>query len=181
MRRSTKWFFRNLESMLCAILAACVISLLVWSAIRTWKAVEHNARCTTYIVRATRAMTPEEALPDLDRAIGYMRDHGQDHGSTSIFAESPDDDLGVWYTHLVRARVALAAMPATANTADRLLTMESFRHAIAEPDGISINGMNRLFFWWPMSSLICLILTIVFVVVGEQWAYDKRREALIAT
>lgn len=131
------------------------------------------------LVRAARALTFEDMILDLDRALDGARAHGWTQGRARpyfparLFAPGllPSDEVKPWYEHLVAIRGAAAALDPDAPPAVRLMSFEVLRRSIDRtfpPSGMHRCGHQLFFSLCALLSWISFLLAwLVFKVRGS--------------
>lgn len=151
-----------------AIIAAMLISGIVYS-----NTIVFNQRCEGHLKRAADANTIEMAISELDIAIKYLEEKGDTIGYTSVFFETPDEDIAFWYHNLVACRNELMALPEDASSLERTNMLMKLRETLTDDTehGVKVTaprGMARypsngaygtlLFGSWGAVLLLYLIL-----------------------
>jgi len=94
--------------LLClAVLSLSVVSAVWVVGFKIYRKVIFNIECSGHLKRASDANTPEKARPELDKAITFLEARRLTTGYTSILYQTPNEDIGFWYTNLVDARKEL--------------------------------------------------------------------------
>ena len=98
-RSSGVWFGLGL------ILPSVVVGGAFW-----YRSVVFDQNCGGLLVRAANANTIPLAHAELDRAVKYLESEGLTDGYTSVWYQTPDEDIGFWYKNLVEARSELKSL-----------------------------------------------------------------------
>lgn len=85
-------------------LAVCIS----WAAIAGVKAVQFGQNCTGYLKLAADANTVPQARAQLAKAVEYLEHRKLTEGFTSVLWNTPDEDIGFWYTNLRESLDALS-------------------------------------------------------------------------
>lgn len=148
--------------------------------------VYHNAvfkqQVTGYLKRATDAGSVELALTELQKSLKYIESNNLTKGYTSVFYETPDEDIAFWYQNLKVSEAELIKTQGSSSlekTNVLLKLRESLsddgkkRSSITYPEGISIYPHNRLMtilFW------ISLIWIVIFIIEIDKAEKDSKRQ-----
>lgn len=150
-------------------------SLMVLLALGVY-AVIANARlewgCIQYLKRAADASTPALALGNLDTAIAYLGRYGLTVGSTAMFFDSPEDDVGYWYANLRTLRDEISRLPADAprlevaamsvRVREVILDSGSRGMSVTMPNGLATHPYNA--FCLLIFCLACIAMVVSQVV-----------------
>lgn len=79
------------------ILLICAISI---AGVRKYESIGFDKNVTGYLKRAADANTVELASGELTKAITYLEENNITTGYTSIWYETPDEDIDFWYRNL---------------------------------------------------------------------------------
>lgn len=94
--------------LLLTILAA--ISLLTFCGLRGCASIQFKKNCGGHLKLAADANTPERARAEMDIALKYLETHQLTSGYTSVFYQTPDEDLDFWYGNLADSRAELLGL-----------------------------------------------------------------------
>jgi len=133
-----------------------------------------NKECSGYLSRAAHANTIQLADQELSTALDYLNQHNLTHGYTSIFYNTPDEDIGFWYTNLVeskkeldtlRSKTDLTALEQS-NTLiklrETLMSHGEQGDSVRVPDGISRYPNNLAYFvWWVLGAVVGMLGAII--------------------
>lgn len=159
------WLLRAWEDVAWSLVGMCVLSLALWAGFRAYNGIKFDAAVTTHMKLASNAITPDQAVRELDSTLAEVRALGLTRGSTSIFSESEDEDLGLWYGHLQETRLKMSQIRETSSDESVAIVMMNIRDSSTytrTPDGISIYGKNKLCCWWALLSLLVPVLIGLF-------------------
>jgi len=147
------------------------ISLILWAGYRLVIAVDFDISYKQNIKKAVKATTVEEARGYLKVAVVYLEKRNITKGHTSIFLQSKDENVGLWYIGVKKSLNSLNKV--TTDTTEvgeekillqlrKKLTRPSFLgNQVVFPAGISVYPSNTLIFYWGMISLVVCIICIL--------------------
>lgn len=133
------------------------IMLLALCGVMTFPARIHfDQRIGGHLKRAADAATLEVAHEELQTALEAAKEEGFTRGYTSVFYETPDEDVGFWYGNLIKAaeeiKSVLAKTDASAN--DHNLALARLRQVLLDhvqgnekitfPHGLEVYPYNGL-------------------------------------
>lgn len=128
--------------------------------------VEFDRGCGGHLKRAADANTIVMAHSELKTAVDYARAHNLDRGYTSIFYETPDEDIGYWFKNLESAQAELEALPPSVSPLERSNMLIKLRETLLDqgehtsvtlPSGISRYPNNGFYAGWAVISLLLLL------------------------
>lgn len=136
---------RNLPSIILASPLILLLLLLLYLSLCFHHCI------TEHLKNAANASTPELALEQLNKALKNIEDRKLTSGHTSIFIESPADDVGFWYDNLKQARNTLLFSTADSETKllklrQALLSKTEKGDTVNLPDGITKFPYNKVIF-----------------------------------
>lgn len=76
------------------------ILVLAGAGAVVYKRIEFKQNCTGRLERAANANTIEIAVKEVDSAILFAETKGYTSGYTSVFYQTPDEDIEYWYNNL---------------------------------------------------------------------------------
>lgn len=147
------------------ILTVTLTIFLSWTGLRIVNYIIFDRDCQAHLKRAANASTIELANSELTTALRYMGRKNLTAGYTSIIYNTPDEDLGFWYSNIKASKQELEKLPQSATALEKtnilmklretLLDNEMDGDAVIVPSGASIYPHNILYFW------VCLILVLL--------------------
>ena len=139
------------------------------------KLLEQN--CTGYLMRAADANTVETAKGELQKVIVYLEEHELTRGNTSVFFNSPKNDIGFWYKNLKESEKELSKIDSTTSSLEKTNVLMKLRETLIDngesgdevtmPEGLSKYPNNIL--WYILNALSGLFLLILIPV----YSYKK--------
>lgn len=133
-----------------------------------------SINCTDYLKRAADANTVILAKQELKKAIDYLEKEKITSGYTSVFFNTPDEDIGFWYKNLKASFDELDKLGDNSSTLEKSNTLLKLRETIMDgrfvnyPDGISRYPYNALIFCLFLFSLVFFVSGVVFIVGGSK-------------
>tara|TARA_Y100000034_G_C6884343_1_gene405818 strand:- start:169 stop:612 length:444 start_codon:yes stop_codon:yes gene_type:complete len=112
-----------------------VLSLCVSGGIYGVQTILFKKDCAGYLKRAADANTVDLALSQMEIAIRYIETNGMTEGYTSIVYNTPDEDLGYWYTNLVAARDGLLQIDENSSELERSNVLMKLRETLLDSSG----------------------------------------------
>jgi len=82
---------------------SAIFMLIVWGTIGVWYILMDRS-CLGHLKRAADSNTVELAQKELEVAIGYIEQNNLDYGYTSIFYNTPDEDMEFWAENLKQSK-----------------------------------------------------------------------------
>ncbi len=138
-------------------------SLVFWTGVRIVKEVQFDQRCDGFLENAAHANQVSMVLPEMERAIAYLKENNLTDGFTSIFYRTQDDNIGFWYNNLVSATEELRKeaqnkdMSALEQSNVLMKLHETLKRP--EPEGITIYPHNT-------AMMVALTLSTLMTLVG---------------
>ena len=147
-----------------------MVPTMLWLVMATVCYYQFEIGCGQRLKRAADANTIDLATTEMDAAVGYLLDHKMTEGYTSIFWNSPDEDVGFWYKNLAASLDELKKVSPDASQLERSNILMKLRQTLLDhsgehgevvtaPEGISRFPDNA--FWLKMA-----ILFFPFCLVG---------------
>ena len=159
-------------------LLAILLSLpfLLWSGNRIYKGIMFNKEAGGYLKRAADANIVSLTKPELEIAIAYLEEHKMTKGYTSVLYNTPDEDIGFWYTNLKSSLEELRNLPENATSLEKSNVLMKLRETLLDktdkgesitvPDGISVFPHNVAYAWWGWLGLLLFLASIVLFFVS---------------
>lgn len=128
---------------------------IVWGAVRTIETIKFNRECGGYLTRAANANTVPMAKKELARALAYMEKEKLTEGYTSVVYQTPDEDIGYWYSNIKASFDELNQLDPNSSPLEKTNVLMKLRETLTDqgengtkvvyPKGISIYPLNGLF------------------------------------
>lgn len=154
-----------------------IISVLLIGGIAVNK-VSFNNGCGGHLKRAADANTIDMAKEELKTALDYMEEHDMTHGYTSVFYNTPDEDVKFWYNNVKSSYNELLSLDSTVTHLEKSNMLIKLRETLLDhgdkgesitcPDGISRFPNNGA---WAFGWLI-IIATIALWVYAFVIEFD---------
>ncbi len=147
-------------------MVVCGITLIVpvlllagWLLVRD---IQFDRKCEGYLKRAADSNTIQLAEKELSVAILYIEESNMIEGFTSVIYETPDEDVGFWYTNLRNSLDELQAVKPEATPLERSNILMKLRETLLDDtsQGVTVTtpkGISR----FPYNTMFA-----VFVVLG---------------
>lgn len=155
--------------MKATLLTLSIISLIIWGGIRRYKSQISFQDCLGHIKRAADANSITLATQELQTAVTYLKDNNLTKGYTSLFWNTPDEDVSFWFTNLNTALSNLQATKDSASSLEKSNLLLKLRETLLDntkdgekvtrPSGIEIYPNNMAYFIWAGISLLVAIVT----------------------
>lgn len=151
---------------------------LGWATTRIIMGIQLNQQFTGHLKRAADANQIELAEQELGVAVKYLEDHKLTSGYTSIAWQTPDEDMGFFYSNLKSAHEELVQMSDTTvsnlessnqliKLRETLLDSGEKSDKITCPDGLSIYPANTVFMLWCLLSMILIFGPAASFLINE--------------
>ena len=160
-----------MKKLLLAILLIFSLSVI---GTRFYKSVVLKQNCTGYLKRSADANTTDTAKNELSKAISYLEANKLTEGYTSVFYNTPDEDIAFWYKNLKASEIELSKVTDKTTSLEKtnllmklretLLDSEKSGDSITVPNGLSVFPDNKL--WMTLLSLAVISLIGVFVLIA---------------
>lgn len=158
------------------IFIATVLAIFALSifAIRITKSVSLKQNCTGYLKRAADANTVETAKEQLQKSIQYLEANDITKGYTSVFYQTPDEDVEFWYKNLKASENELMKVDSTTSSMEKTNLLMKLRETLLDnsekgdkltvPDGLSRYPNNGM---WGILTCFAIIISISLLI----WVY----------
>lgn len=134
-----------------------------------------------HLKRAADAQTVEMAREELAIAVHNLEARNLTSGYTSVFYNTPDEDIGFWYRNLNASLTELTNLPAAATLLERSNILMRLRstllhhgdkgESVNEPEGIEMFPSNTAFSMLSLFSLLLFACSVIFITLDS----DRRR------
>jgi hypothetical protein len=166
-----------------------VLLILPIMALTGWRVgvtLEYGRSIEGRLKRAADANTVEMAERELQAALTVMEARGMTSGYSSVFYQTPDDDIGYWHNNLKTSLEELEALPQDASPLEKsnmllklretILDHDSDGESVTAPSGISVFPHNKLY------ALLCILFSCMAVggcVVGMRTRYLTLKDIIV--
>ena len=161
---------RRNKGMWAAILLASVVSLVIFGATNLFMKMGNARAFSGHLKLAADSAAVETARSELDLAIKGIEAKGYTSGYTSIFYNTPGDDIGFWYNNIKSADKLLKELPPTASQLEQNTVLLKLRQVLLDhtgkdgekvtlPPGLHKYPFNWLFALWGWLSALVLVVS----------------------
>lgn len=155
-----------------------LLPILFWTGYRAVADIKFNRGCGGYLKRAADANSVELAKAELTKAIHYIESRGMTTGYTSIVYNTPDEDVGFWYTNLKTSLKDLEDLGPNASPMEKSNTLIKLRETLLDhgngtehvtmPSGISVYPNNLgVAVLASFGTLLALISGLIFITTPK--------------
>ena len=151
---------------------------------RIMKGIEFKQNVSGILKRAADANTIELANRELTKVINYLKANNLTEGHTSIFYETPDEDIGFWYENLKASQQELENLNST-SALERTNVLMKLRETLVDagkkarvtiPGGLAVYPNNL--FWACM--MWCAVIAGLFGIFMPIADYEKKQKEMKA-
>lgn len=159
-----------------------IVGAVVIFGFRISKAIDYKQNVSGYLTRAANANTIELAEQELTKSINYLEANKMMTGYTSVFYETPDEDVDFWYKNLKAAQHELQTLNSSSalektNVLLKLretIMSSSGKSSVTAPKGISAFPNNTM---WAVLMLAAIIAGFVgFVILITIYDAEEKRK-----
>lgn len=156
-----------------------ILFTLVSTTTCSVKGINFNRNCTAYLKRAADANTVETAKVELQQTINYLESNNLTKGYTSVFYETPDEDISFWYNNLKSSQLELSKVNDSTSALEKTNLLMKLRETLLDsggkkdhitiPDGLWRYPNNLLYGIWFWISLVSfgVGLLLIFLYYEE--------------
>lgn len=136
-----------------------------------YKSITFDIHCGGRLKRAANANTIDLAKEELSVALKYLEDNKMTKGSTAIFYDTPDQDIGFWYENIQSAHQELGKITPETTQLEKTNVLIKLRETLVDdesvlrPFGISLFPNNAAFFWGEIISFIAAAVGAFYLLV----------------
>lgn len=160
---------------------ALFIGLLLF---RLYSNIVFDRELSGHLKRAADANTIELALTELQTSLKYIEENNLTSGYTSILYQTPDEDLGFWYSNIKASAEELeksknGSLLEKTNVLlklrESLMDEDDKGSSVTSPEGISIYPNNKI-----IAVLFLISLLFLPILLIEAIKQDKERKLKLA-
>jgi hypothetical protein len=151
-----------------------VLSLLAYVGVRSYNSISFDRNCSGLLKRAGDANTVEMAKEQLKMAVNYCEINGLTSGYTSVWYNTPDEDVTFWYNNLKSSLGELNAVVPNATQMEKSNVLMKLRETLLDtddkgktvvtcPKGISRYPYNMLYGVWGIISLMMVVISWILI------------------
>ena len=161
----------------CLVLAiafvVCFFGICGWGCVEI---VQFDTNCGDYVRRAAYAKDITAAKDSLGQAISYLESNGMTEGSTGVFIETPENDIGYWYESLKSAYKTLNEISDDASLLEKSNVLMQVKESLLTPQGnliapkeIALFPYNALELWsFIVSGMLALIFAVSAILIYKK-------------
>lgn len=149
-----------------------LIFFIIWGGTKIYSNITFDRNCGGHLKRAADANTVELATQEMELAVSYLEKKEMTSGYTSILFNTPDEDIGFWYSNLKSSLGELRLVKPDADQLVKSNVLMKLRETlmdggrITRPNGIEIFPYNILFLLWGIGSAIVAVVGLgIFLVM----------------
>lgn len=171
-RNSSDTGRRLLSAVLILFATAVIVAQIIMS-------VNFSRNVKGYLKLAADASTVELAEEELGKALNYLEANNLTEGYTSIFYETPTEDIGFWYKNLKASKQELAKAR-NSSQLEKTNMLIKLRETLLDngnegkahvtyPDGLQRYPYNLLFALLSWAAIFAFCGGIYYMFSKEQW------------
>jgi hypothetical protein len=153
--------------------------LIAWAIIRIVAGVHFDINCGDHMERAGLANSIDLAQQEMEIIVKYAENNGMTSGYTSVFWNSPGDDVGFWYNNMKSSLEELRQVKPGATSLEKSNVLIKLRESVVyhtkesinttAPDGISVFPHNIGYTCLLFSSLLAAVVGVLLFVSEMDW------------
>lgn len=157
-----------------------ILFTLVSTTTCSFKAINFDRNCTAYLKRASDANSVETAKKELSNTINYLEKNNLTTGYTSVFYETPDEDISFWYNNLKSSELELSKVNDSTSALEKTNLLMKLRETLLDagkksdkitvPDGLWRYPNNLAYGIWGWLSSFSLIIGVFLILIY----YDEK-------
>lgn len=154
------------------LIAGMLLGIVLSVFAISWN-IAFETGCSGHMERASNANTVEMAISEMKMVIDYAEKHDLTSGTTKIFFNYPQYDIGFWYQNMKASLGELTSLKKNAAPLERSNMLLKLRETLTSqgdgkeklivPSGISMFPYNVLMFWLSMTGISMMILGFLFL------------------
>jgi hypothetical protein len=169
--------YKGLVSSALLLGLALLVPLFMLGGVRFYKKVQFENGCGGRLKRAADANTIEIARSELGAAIKYLEDNNLTRGYTSILYQTPDEDVGFWYSNLKASAEELDKVAPQASQVEKTNVLMKLRETLLDtsdkgqtkvtaPAGIAVYPNNAAYAFAATLFGIMAAVGLIVIVFG---------------
>lgn len=155
---------------ICCILGIFSVFSILGVASSYDRATENfNKNCVEHLERAADTSSVETAKKELEEAIFFVEARNLTQGTTSIFFNKPENDIGYWYQNLKACYKDLERLPENLSSSEKKNALAKLRKGLLNcsttncinvkvPEHISLYPNGIFYYLWLLFSIIGVLL-----------------------
>jgi hypothetical protein len=121
-----------------------------------------------HITNASVANTVEIATAEMEKVVSYARENGLTSGHTSVFYNTPDEDIGFWFKNMEASLHELKSLPESSSQLERSNTLLKLHETLKYvPEGLA-NFPHNVILGWILSAGISLFFLGAMALPGKR-------------
>jgi len=134
--------------------------------------IQFDRNCEGYLKRAADANTIELAQTELGKAVKYLEDNNLTEGFSSVFYQTPDQDVGFWYTNLKTSLEELKLVDQDVSQLEKSNVLLKLRETLMDgaeitvPLGMEVFPHNVLWMFVVFFGVVFLVVGVVIMFVA---------------
>lgn len=139
-------------------------------SIDIYQRIEMNKNCIGYLKQAADANTINVAKAQLSKSLNYLEKNSMTTGYTSILYNTPNEDVGFWYSNLKISYNELSKIDSNSSSLEKTNILMKLRETILDnnekgdsvtvPPGLARYPYNLL---WAIINVISFLLTLFLI------------------
>lgn len=153
----------------------CLLFTLIVTSTCAYKSVKLKQECTGHLKRAADANSTETAKVELNAATNYLEQNNLTKGYTSVFYNTPDEDIEFFYNNLKASEEELAKIDSTTTSLEKTNVLMKLRETLMDnnkdgdhvttPMGLSRYPHNLAFSLLGVVSILTLLMGAVLLAI----------------
>lgn len=115
--------------------ALLIVPLLILAGFRIKDVLTYRWNCEQHLARAANANTVETAAEELGTALAYIEKERWTEGYTSLFVDTPDNDVGYWYRNIQSSLTELKSLAEGTTPLEKSNLLLKLRETLLDDDG----------------------------------------------
>jgi hypothetical protein len=158
-----------------------LISIVIFG-IRISKDIEFKQNVPGYLKRAADASTIDLANEELTKAIDYLEARNLTSGYTSIFYQTPDEEIDFWYKNLKASQNELQNLKSE-SALERTNVLIKLRETLLDkskvtyPRGLGVFPNNKIWAFLMIIALAAGFYSIMIPLIEADKRYKKKMGA----
>ncbi|MEZ4195271.1 MAG: hypothetical protein R3B53_02640 [Candidatus Paceibacterota bacterium] len=154
-----------------------IIPFLIWGGVRMWQAeISFNVQAGGHMQNAANANSVELATKEMENVVKYFEDRHLQPGFTSIFYNTPEENVGFWMANMRASLDELKQVKSDATSLEKSNVLMKLRETLTDksksgseisiPQGISIYPHNFIYMLVGVLSTILAVVGVMLFLVG---------------
>ena len=128
-----------IEYFIVASATGIVFSIILFGIVIT-KSINFDRFCGDYLKRAADSNNIQLAKEELTKALIYIEKNNLTTGFTSVFYNTPDEDIEFWYTNIKTTKTELDNLPVNSSSLEKSNMLLKLRETLLDngPSGKTV-------------------------------------------